>query len=146
MTDTERRYTQIEKEALTLIWVCEKFQDYVLGKHIDLETDHKPLVSLMSTNSLDSLPPRVLRFRLHLMWFTYFICHSAGKYIPLHCRYLVACPCLPSRGSRCPGGQSHRVLCYQCVSLFAHLSRHTSSLLITPERRPYLPATVHHMP
>ena len=62
MTDTERRYSQIEKEALALVWACEKFQDYVLGKHIDLKADHKPLVPLMSTTSLDSLPPRVLRF------------------------------------------------------------------------------------
>lgn len=81
MTDTERRYSQIEKEALALVWACEKFQDYVLGKHIDLETDHKPLVPLMSTTSLDSLPPRVLRFRLCLMRFSYSICHVAGKYL-----------------------------------------------------------------
>ena len=59
MTDIERHYYQIEKEALALIWACEKFQGYVLGKHIDLETDHKPLVPLMSTTSLDSLRPAV---------------------------------------------------------------------------------------
>ena len=81
MTDTERRYSQIEKEALALVWACEKFQDYVLGKHIDLETDHKPLVPLMSTTSLDSLPPRVLRFRLRSMRFSYSIQHVAGKYL-----------------------------------------------------------------
>ena len=26
------RYVQIEKEALALMYVCEKFSDYVLGK------------------------------------------------------------------------------------------------------------------
>ena len=57
MTDTEWRFSQIEKEALALVLACEKFQDYVLGKHIDLETDYKLLVLLMSTTSLDSLPP-----------------------------------------------------------------------------------------
>ena len=60
MTDTERHYSQIKKEAPALFWACEKFQDYILGKHIDLETDHKALVPLMSTASLDCLPPQVL--------------------------------------------------------------------------------------
>ena len=59
LTDTERRYAQIEKEALVLTWACEKFSEYVLGKPIQLETDHKPLVPLLGKKSLDSLPPRV---------------------------------------------------------------------------------------
>ena len=31
MTGTERRYSQIEKEALALVWACEKFEEYLLG-------------------------------------------------------------------------------------------------------------------
>ena len=81
MADIKRRYSQIEKEALALVCACEKLQDYVLGKYIGLETDHKPLVPLLSTNSLDSLPQQVLRLRLHLMRFSYSICHFAGKCI-----------------------------------------------------------------
>ena len=64
LNPTEIRYAQIEKEALGLVWACEKFSDYILGKSIFLETDHKPLVPLLGNKSLDSLPPRVLRFRL----------------------------------------------------------------------------------
>ena len=29
LTDTERRYSQTEKEVLALIWACEKFHPYV---------------------------------------------------------------------------------------------------------------------
>ena len=79
MTETERRYSQIEKEALALVWACEKFEDYVLGKEIQLETDHKPLVPLLGRTHLDCLPPRILRFRLRLMRFSYSICHVPGK-------------------------------------------------------------------
>ena len=43
MTSTEQRYAQIEKEALATTWVCEKFNDYILGKDILIKTDHKPL-------------------------------------------------------------------------------------------------------
>ena len=57
MTETERRYAQIEKEALAATWACEKFSDFVLGKLILLETDHKPLVPLLGIKDLHSLPP-----------------------------------------------------------------------------------------
>ena len=79
MTDTERRYSQIEKEALAPVWACEKFGNYVIGKDIALETDHKPLVPLLGKTNLDCLPPRVLRFQIRLMRFSYTICHVPGK-------------------------------------------------------------------
>ena len=66
MSETERRYTQIEKEALATSWTCQKFSDFILGKHILIETDHKPLVPLLGMKDLDRLPPRILRFCLHL--------------------------------------------------------------------------------
>ena len=46
-----------------------------------IETDHKPLIPLLGTKNLDSLPPRVLRFRLHLSRFEYQIGHVPGKYL-----------------------------------------------------------------
>ena len=49
MTSTECRYAQVEKEALTSTWACEKFANYVLGKKFIIETDHKPLVPLLET-------------------------------------------------------------------------------------------------
>ena len=69
MTDTERWYSQIE-EALALVWACEKFGDYVVGKDIALETDHKQFVHLLNKTNLDCLPPRVWRFRILLMRFS----------------------------------------------------------------------------
>ena len=84
LTDTECRYAQIEKEALALTWACKRFSEYVLGKQIQLETDHKPLVPILGNKSLDTLPPRVLCFRLRLMKFQFTIKHVSGKelYIP----------------------------------------------------------------
>ncbi len=79
MSDTEQRYSQIEKEALSIVWSCEKFTDFVLGKHILLGTDHKPLVPLFSTTHLDRMPPWILGFRLWLSRFDYDIEHVPGK-------------------------------------------------------------------
>ena len=79
MTSAEVNYAQIEKEALALTWACERFRDYVLGKSILIETDHKPLVSLLGAKPLDDLTPRILRFRLRLSRFDYIIHHVPGK-------------------------------------------------------------------
>lgn len=79
MNETEQRYAQIEKEALAATWACEKFSDYLLGLHFTIESDHKPLVPLLNTKSLNSLPPRILRFRLRLARFDYAVGHVPGK-------------------------------------------------------------------
>lgn len=92
MTSTELRYAQIEKEALAITWACNKFSDYILGMPISIETDHKPLVPLPGTKQLDSLPPRVLSFRLQLDRFTYSIHHVPGK----HLHIADALSCAPS--------------------------------------------------
>ena len=78
LTETERRYAQTEKEALAITWACEKFSEYILGKQILIETDHKSLVPLFSSKHLDDLPPWVLRLRLRL---TFSIVHVPGKYM-----------------------------------------------------------------
>ena len=79
MSKTEGRYAQIEKEALATTWACEKFANFILGKHIQVEIDHKPLMPLLGLKHLDSLPPRILRFRLQLDRFSYDIKHIPGK-------------------------------------------------------------------
>ena len=55
MTSTEMRYAQIE-EALAFTWACERLSDYLIGLNFHIQTDHKPLVPLFSSKSLDSLP------------------------------------------------------------------------------------------
>ena len=79
MSDTGQHYSQIEKEVLGLVWACEKFSNYIIGRPIYLETDHKPLVLLLSKTYLDRLPPRIVRFHLCLMQFNYTISHVPGK-------------------------------------------------------------------
>ena len=93
MSDTEQRYAQVEKESLAITWACEKFSSYILGKTFTIETDHKPLVPLLGTKNLDSLPPRVLRFRLRLSRFQYQITHVPGKQLytadTITCSYII---------------------------------------------------------
>ena len=79
LTDTEGRYAVIEKEALAATWACEKMSDYILGLDFALETDHRPLVPLLSTKDLSKMPPRILRFRLRMMRFNPRVIYVPGK-------------------------------------------------------------------
>ncbi|KAL7856534.1 hypothetical protein SRHO_G00154330 [Serrasalmus rhombeus] len=79
LTEAEKHYAQIEKEALAVTWACERLSPYLLGLQFKIETDHKPLVPLLSSKALDELPPRVLRFRLRLLKFIFDIVHVPGK-------------------------------------------------------------------
>lgn len=79
LTPTEQRYAQIEKEALALTWAAERFEEYLRGLEFVFQTDHKPLVPLLGQHNLDMLPPRVQRFRMHLMRYSYKIEYIPGK-------------------------------------------------------------------
>ena len=50
LSDLDRRYSQTEKEALGLVWACEKFHPYIYGKCFELLTDHKPLEAVYGPN------------------------------------------------------------------------------------------------
>ena len=79
LSDTEKRYAVIEKEALAATWACEKFSEYVLGSKLTLETDHRPLVPLLNSTELCKMPPRIQRFRLRLMRFAPLVQYVPGK-------------------------------------------------------------------
>ena len=82
LTPVECRYVQMEKEALALTWACERFSDYVVGKSTVAETDNKPLatVPLLTTRTLDKVPPRVPRLRMQLLRFHFKeVNHVPGK-------------------------------------------------------------------
>ena len=78
--ETETRYAQTEKEALALTWVCERSWEYIVGNSIYVETDHQPLVLLLTTHTLDQLPPLIQRIGMRMMRFHFKqVTHVPGK-------------------------------------------------------------------
>ena len=75
LSSSEANYSQLEKEALSLIFGLHRFHQYVYGRQFTLLTDHKPLVTLLGPKT--GIPPlaaaRLQRWALFLSSHTYDI-------------------------------------------------------------------------
>lgn len=65
LTVTESRYSNIERQVLAACWSLEKFNHYVFGKKVIVETDHKPLENIWK-KSIMSISPRLQRLLLKM--------------------------------------------------------------------------------
>ncbi len=77
LTDCERRYSQTERGALTLVWACERLHRYIYGKKFDLVTDHKVLEAIYSPTSKPCA--RVELWVLRLQSYEFRVVHIPGK-------------------------------------------------------------------
>ncbi|KAK3097548.1 hypothetical protein FSP39_010680 [Pinctada imbricata] len=76
LSDVERRYSQTEKEALALVWACERFHLYLYGIKFELVTDHKPLEVIYSRKSKPSA--RIERWVLRLQPYDFNVVYRPG--------------------------------------------------------------------
>ncbi|CAF4512964.1 unnamed protein product, partial [Rotaria magnacalcarata] len=73
----EKRYSTIELETLAIWWsVTKKFRTYIEGQQFTLETDHKPLLSLMKKSYNNA---RIERWMTTLQEYDMIVKHISGK-------------------------------------------------------------------
>ena len=78
LSQVERRYSQTEKEALALVWACERFHLYLYGlPQFDLVTDHEALKVIYSKKSKPSA--RIERWVLRLQPYNYQVCYVPSR-------------------------------------------------------------------
>ena len=77
LTLAEKKYVQIEKEMLAIVCGCEKFDQYVYGHRVTIETDHKPLVSI-SQKPIHTAPKRLQQMLLRLQRYDLHITYNKG--------------------------------------------------------------------
>lgn len=78
LTKSQQNYAQIEKEALAISFGCEKFHQYIFGRSVTVESDHKPLQSIFK-KSLHQAPARLQRLLLSLQKYDLNVIFKPGK-------------------------------------------------------------------
>ena len=78
LTKCQMNYAQIEKETLAILFGCTKFHQYVFGRHVLVESDHKPLQSIFK-KPIYQAPPRLQRLMLSLLKYDIEVTYKPGK-------------------------------------------------------------------
>ena len=84
-TKTQRGYVVIEIESLAVAWEVEQFQHFLYGCHFILETDQKPLETILF-RSLNQTTPRLQCILIRTLQYNFTV-----RYIPGPKNLLVDC-------------------------------------------------------
>lgn len=78
LTLTEQNYCQLEKEMLAIVYGCVKMHQYVYGRKVFVETDHKPLETLFK-KPLYKVPARLQRMMLAVQGYNLDVKYKPGR-------------------------------------------------------------------
>ena len=82
LAPAERKYSQLDKETLAIIVGVRKFQQYLIGRHFVIQSDHKPLQYLFKeTNATPMMASaRIQRWALILTAYDYEVAYKPGQH------------------------------------------------------------------
>ncbi|GBL76248.1 Transposon Ty3-G Gag-Pol polyprotein [Araneus ventricosus] len=82
LTECEKNYAQIEKELLAIVFSFQKYHNLVYGRHVIIQSDHKPLASIVN-KPMSKISSRLQRMLLKLLKYDYEV-----QYVPGNQMYL----------------------------------------------------------
>ena len=78
LSKTEQNYCQLEKELLAIVFATHHFDQYIHGRHVCIQSDHKPLEILLEKHLKDA-PRRIQRMMLELQRYDLTIEYRKGE-------------------------------------------------------------------
>ena len=80
LSAAERKYSQLEKEGLAVVFAVTKFHQYLHGRHFVIHSDHKPLQYLFKESRQVPVQAssRIQRWALTLGAYNYSINYQPG--------------------------------------------------------------------
>ena len=78
LADTETRYAQIEKEMMAIVFTFERFNQCTFGRHVHIESDHKPLEAIL-LKPLARAPRRLQLIMMRLQKYDFTVHYERGK-------------------------------------------------------------------
>ena len=84
-TEAQKGYVAIELESLAVAWAMEKFHHYLYANHFILETEQKPLETILS-RSLNQATPHLQRILIRTFPYDFTVRYLPGlKYQVADC-------------------------------------------------------------
>ena len=81
LTSAEKKYSQLDKEGLAMVFAVKKFHQFLYGRHFTIYTDHKPLLGIFKCEKPVPLMAsgRIQRWALTLAAYEYDLIYRPGK-------------------------------------------------------------------
>ncbi|XP_058828586.1 uncharacterized protein K02A2.6-like [Topomyia yanbarensis] len=78
LNKTESNYAPIERECLAIVFACKRFDQYVAGRFVVVESDHKPLEDIFKKPITDA-PLRLQKMRMTLQRYDVLVRYRKGS-------------------------------------------------------------------
>ena len=84
LSQAEQNYSNIEREALAIVFVVTKVKQFLLGRRFTLQTDHKPLNYLFAPEEEipETAGDKITRWAIAMMGFDFELKYTPGEQIP----------------------------------------------------------------
>lgn len=77
LTSVEKRYLQIEREFLAIVFALRRFSPMLIGQRFELKTDHAPLLRILR-KPLGSISNRMQRWVVSIQHYCFDVTHIKG--------------------------------------------------------------------